>query len=196
MKNWYVEWNGIFMPIGDSVGAGCMLAILMVVLWILGFLVYIIYKLISETIGAIGKGDWGGALARLFILAIPAILVTLVLSGQAVSAAAESVARQNRINEFVKCVLAEDVSPSFDGRMVQYTVINRCTETIIISPPMPFYLIGEEDQGGWYHEVQLEPGQSIKYENWPDQLKEECILVFQRTRPNDRWYLCPLNPEK
>ncbi len=52
---WYTEWGGIFMPFEDALGNSCIMAIVMIILWGCGFVIYLVIKLIVEVIKAIGR---------------------------------------------------------------------------------------------------------------------------------------------
>lgn len=71
---WITEWNGIFMPIGDAVEMGCLMAVVMGILWMVGCAFYVFVKLTTEGFKAAANGKFGKALAYLFAACAPPLI--------------------------------------------------------------------------------------------------------------------------
>ncbi len=95
--NVFDEWGnnvGKFTPAGSGFGNAILMIIAMLVLWTIGFLIYLFIRLIAKGYKAARKGDWENALMYWAVPGLLTFFLVASLIGGAVTVAAEERQRQ------------------------------------------------------------------------------------------------------
>lgn len=111
---WFTEWNGIFMPVGDALGNSCIMAIVMIILWLVGLLIYLLVKLLLEGFRALGRKEWGIALLCFGTVLTPFLMASGLLALTLGTEAAHQKERELTQQAFQQEMYRLEESPPID----------------------------------------------------------------------------------